>query len=96
MRRDEAIRILRDGRAVWEPCGVSRLRLFGSVARDTARADSDVDLLVEFSHPVGLFELFGLRRELEGILRAPVDLAKPKNLRPELRDKVLAGAIHVA
>ena len=55
MRRDETIRILRDGRAVWEPYGVSRLRLFGSVARDTARADSDVDLLVEFSQFRDLF-----------------------------------------
>ena len=96
MRRDEAIRILRDGRAVWEPYGVRRLRLFGSVARDTARADSDVDLLVEFGKPVGLFELFRLQRELEGLLQVRVDMGSPESLRPELREEVLAEAVYVA
>ena len=40
--------------------GVSALFLFGSVARDEARPDSDVDLLVEFEQPVGLFQFIEL------------------------------------
>jgi predicted nucleotidyltransferase len=96
MRREEALRLLRSGRAVWQFHGVTRMRLFGSVARDMARVDSDVDLLVEFGKPVGLFELFGLQRDLERLLARHVDLGRPQALRPEIRESVLAEAVDVA
>ncbi len=41
------------------------LALFGSVARDVARPDSDVDLLVEFSQPVDLFDFVRWQQYLE-------------------------------
>jgi hypothetical protein len=56
MKRQQVIDILRQKRV--ELSGryhVALLTLFGSVARDEARLDSDVDILVEFSEPVGLF-----------------------------------------
>ncbi|WP_263971259.1 nucleotidyltransferase domain-containing protein [Leptolyngbya sp. PCC 6406] len=40
---------------------VKALFLFGSVARDEATSDSDVDFWVEFTRPVGLFTLLGLK-----------------------------------
>ncbi len=52
---------------------IRRLALFGSYARDEATADSDVDILVEFSQPVGL-QFFELAHELEELLHKPVDL----------------------
>lgn len=73
--------------------GVKSLLLFGSVARDEARADSDVDLLVEFDYPVGLFTFVRLKRYLEEILKSSVDLGTPDSLKPYLREPVLREAI---
>jgi len=66
--------------------GVKALTLFGSVARDEARSDSDVDLLVEFTKPVGLFAFIRLQHLLEQWLGRAVDLGTPDSLRPEFRE----------
>ena len=61
MKRDEVLKILADHRdELRQQFGVKSLALFGSVARDEATETSDVDLLVEFERPVGLFGLFAL------------------------------------
>ena len=73
--------------------GVKSLMLFGSVARDEARTDSDVDLLVEFDRPVGLFTFVGLKRYLEEILESSVDLGTPDSLKSYLREPVFREAI---
>jgi hypothetical protein len=75
--------------------GVKSLDLFGSVARDEARQDSDVDFLVEFSKPVGLFGFSRIRLYLEDILGCPVDLGTADTLREHLRKPVLEDAIRV-
>ncbi len=55
MQRDEALRILIELRpTIVERFGVKRMRLFGSTARNEAREDSDVDVLVEFERPATL------------------------------------------
>jgi predicted nucleotidyltransferase len=76
--------------------GVKSLSLFGSVARDEASSSSDVDLLVEFSRPVGYFGLFTLQNHLEKILGCPVDLGTPDSLKPRLRQRVMGELIRVA
>jgi predicted nucleotidyltransferase len=58
MRRAEALRIIASHEAELRARGVRSLSIFGSVARDQARPDSDVDLLVEMDRPVAYFELF--------------------------------------
>ncbi len=78
-----------------EQYGVKRLAIFGSVARDEASPASDIDLLVEFGRPVGLFGLFALQDRLEEIFDCKVDLGTPDSLKPRLRDKVLKEAIYV-
>ncbi|MEL7355781.1 MAG: nucleotidyltransferase family protein [Cyanobacteria bacterium J06560_6] len=72
---------------------VKALFLFGSVARGEATPQSDIDLLVEFEHPVGLFALLRLQSYLEDLLGRPVDLGTPNSLRPHLRETVLQEAI---
>jgi predicted nucleotidyltransferase len=57
MRRDQAISTIRDHRAELLDYSVSSIAVFGSIARDTAGPASDVDILVEFKGPVGLFTL---------------------------------------
>jgi hypothetical protein len=75
--------------------GVRSLALFGSVARDQARPESDVDMLVEFNRPMGLFGLFALQDRLEALLGRPVDLGTPASLKPRLREAVLKELVHV-
>lgn len=64
---------------------VKALFLFGSVARDEATPESDIDLLVEFDHPVGLFARLKLQAYLEELLGRSIDLGTPNSLRPHLR-----------
>ena len=75
---------------------VEALYVFGSVARGEASDDSDVDLLVEFSEPVGLFAFARLQRFLEEILETRVDLATRAALRDSMRDEVLEEAVRAA
>jgi hypothetical protein len=75
--------------------GVTGLALFGSTARDTARADSDIDILVSFNGPATSDRYFGVQFFLEDVLGRPVDLVTEKALRPELRPFIEREAIHV-
>jgi uncharacterized protein len=74
MKRNEVLAILSTHREPLQKLGVRSLSLFGSVARDEAGADSDVDLLVEFNRAIGLFEFIEVRLYLEDILGCSVDL----------------------
>jgi predicted nucleotidyltransferase len=97
LRRDEALAILSQHQAeLKEEFAVKSLAIFGSVARDEARADSDVNLLVEFDKSVGLFHIAGLQRYLEDLLGRPVDLGTPDALRPEMKERVLQEAVRAA
>lgn len=75
--------------------GVTHLALFGSTARDAAREDSDVDILVAFDGPATSDRYFGVQFYLEDLLGRPVDLVTSKALRPELRPFVEKEALHV-
>lgn len=78
-----------------ETFGVSRLALFGSTARDTARENSDIDILVEFEGPATSERYFGVQFYLEDLLGRPVDLVTEKALRSELRPRIEEEAIDV-
>jgi len=93
MTRDDIIRLLSEHRAELEELGVKSLSLFGSAARDEATAGSDVDILVEFSVPVGLFKFLDVKAYLEDLLSGPVDLVTPEALKRQLRDAILAEAV---
>jgi len=96
MKRNDALRILRKERQeLVDHYNISALSIFGSVARDEARQDSDVDILVEFSQPIGLFQFIELQQKLEYILGCKVDLGTPRSLKPRIKDQVLQEAIRV-
>ncbi len=69
--------------------------MFGSTARDTARVDSDIDVLVSFDGPATSERYFGVQFFLEDLLGRPVDLVTDKALRPELRPFIENEAVHV-
>ena len=79
-----------------ERFGVCSLSLFGSMARDEAGPESDVDVLVEFRETPGLTEYMRLKFWLEEGLGRQVDLVMPKALKPWAKPLVDAEAIRVA
>lgn len=76
--------------------GVQRLALFGSVARDEARSDSDVDLLVQFLPGAKTYERFlALSELLEACLGRTVELVTVEALSRFLGPHILAEAENV-
>jgi uncharacterized protein len=97
MQRERAISILRacapELRARF---GVVELAIFGSVARDEARADSDVDVLVTFDRAPSFTAFMDLKFFLEEQLGAKVDLVTRAGLKPRVRPRVEREALRVA
>ncbi|MCU0630829.1 MAG: nucleotidyltransferase family protein [Methanoregulaceae archaeon] len=74
---------------------VKRIGVFGSVARDEQTDRSDIDLLVEFSKPVGFVHFMQLEEFLSERLGNHVDLVTPDSLKPVIRQDVLSEVIYV-
>lgn len=72
---------------------IRRLSLFGSVLRDDFRAESDIDILVEFESGarIGL-DFFAIERELSQIIGRKIDLHTPGFLSRHFRDQVMVEA----
>ena len=69
--QEEILQVLRRRQADLDRLGVKSLALFGSTVRGEAREDSDIDLLVEFQRPVGIFEFVNVEQYLEDVLGKP-------------------------
>jgi predicted nucleotidyltransferase len=98
MKRDDALRLLRERRTQLEGLGVGQLFLYGSVARNQAREDSDVDLLVEpASTRFSIFDLVRLRDFCRTFLGPSPDIHDYDGLRrlPEFRRRVGDDLIRV-
>lgn len=93
MKRDEVLAIVEKHREQLQTMGVKSLDLFGSVARNEAREDSDVDFFVEFNGSVGLFEFIKVKLYLEDILGCSVDIGTLDTLRENLREPVVKDVI---
>ncbi|MCI0476522.1 MAG: nucleotidyltransferase family protein [Anaerolineales bacterium] len=96
MQREEILTVLREHRADVEKFGVKSFAIFGSAARDQAREDSDVDVLVEFQRPPTFKVYMGLKFFLEDLLGKKVDLVSRNTLKPRVRPYVEREAIYVA
>jgi predicted nucleotidyltransferase len=67
---------------------VSEIGYFGSYAKGNATDKSDLDILIEFSEPVG-WDFFRVQDILEETLGIKIDLVTKRALRPQWREKVL-------
>lgn len=98
MQRDDALRLLRERREQLNALGVGQLFLYGSVARNQAREDSDVDLLVEPSNArFSIFDLVRVRDVCRAILGVTADIHDYDGLRrlPEFRRRVGGDLVRV-
>ncbi|AFY36476.1 DNA polymerase beta domain protein region [[Leptolyngbya] sp. PCC 7376] len=91
---EQVLQTLAIHRPELEKMGVKSLRLFGSVARDEATDDSDIDFLVEFFEEPSLFEIFEVRYFLEDLFQRKIDIGLEEALREHLREPVLRDTIH--
>ena len=97
MRRAEVIAAISAHREdIARRFGVRSLSLFGSVARDEARPDSDIDLVVEFEGPTTFDAHMGLLVFLEDLLGRRVDVVTAKGLKPRLRPLIDQDLVRVA
>jgi predicted nucleotidyltransferase len=72
---------------------IRSLALFGSVAQDEARAESDLDVLAEFDRPIDLFAFLALEEELAGLAGRSVDLVSRAALKRHMGRRILAEAV---
>jgi predicted nucleotidyltransferase len=86
VKRDEILRIAARH-------GARNVRIFGSVARGQAGAESDLDVLVDLEPGRSLLDLGGFLMDLQELLGCKVDVVTEKGLRERIRDRVLREAV---
>lgn len=94
MTRDELLAKLRELKPWLEEQGIVNVRLFGSYARDEAGPDSDVDLLVDMTKPMG-WDFFGIESQLGERLGLKVEMGTERSMHRLLRQRVLPDVVHV-
>ncbi|MCP8313123.1 MAG: nucleotidyltransferase family protein [archaeon] len=74
---------------------VKEIGIFGSFVRGEQRKRSDVDILVEFEEPIGLFEFMDLEEYLEKLLKVKVDLVSKGALKPRIGEYILKEVVYL-
>jgi predicted nucleotidyltransferase len=74
---------------------VKTIGVFGSYVRGEQKKQSDVDVLVEFEEPIGLFEFMDLEIYLSEVLGVKVDLVSKKALKPHIGKRILEEVVIV-
>lgn len=73
--------------------GIKNVRIFGSVATHQDTENSDLDLLVEASPTTTLFDIFGLKTEIEELLNLKVDIVTDNSLPQKFKAEVMQTAV---
>ncbi len=93
--KERLLMLVADNQPRLQALGVNRLGLFGSFVRDEQRAESDVDLLVEFLPGQKTFDNFmQLGFLLEELLGRRVELITPESLSPYIRPHVMDEVLY--
>lgn len=78
---------------VLKKAGLENPRVFGSVARGKDHPNSDLDLLVTSTKPIGLLGLARIEEALSNLVGMPVDLVLDSGIREDLRSEIIGGAM---
>ena len=97
MNRQDAIEALKRQADALRALGATSLFLFGSVARDEAGPDSDIDLFIDydFASRFNAFDLVGIKLFLEEAFELSVDVTTRDSLHPMLKDRIEQSALQV-
>jgi uncharacterized protein len=92
----DVLQILRTHESELRLRGVSQAAVFGSVAREEAGAESDIDVMVELDEhrAMGIFEYARLKLYINELLDGAGDVVNRRTLKPLLRENILRDAIH--
>ncbi len=95
MEREKALAILRNHAEELNAAGIRHLALFGSVARNEAREESDIDIILELdpSHKTTLVTLARLQQRLTDILGKTADVSTASWMKDHIREQALREAI---
>jgi len=96
MRRDDILTILREYKQAFaEKYGILEIGVFGSVARDEATSESDVDICIKTRTP-DAFALVHIRDDLESRVRKHVDIVRVREkMNPALKSRLQKEALYV-
>jgi len=96
MKREDVLAILREfKRNSAEKYGILEIGVFGSVARDEAREDSDVDICIKTETP-NPFTLVHIKEDIEGLIRKRVEIVRVREkMNPFLRDRIEREGLYV-
>ena len=96
MKRDEIILTLREREAELRARGVRHAALFGSVARNEQRPDSDIDILVDLDPAIvaTMFDYAGVKDYVAGLFQDSVDVIDRDALKPRFRAHAAADAVY--
>jgi|SRR2546429_5687649 len=73
---------------------VEKVGVFGSVTKGLNTESSDVDILVEFSEPIGFFKFLELEEYLSRVIGVKVDLVTSKALKPAIKEEILKEVVY--
>ena len=94
MTRAELLQKLRELKPWLAEQGIVNVRLFGSYARDEAGPDSDVDLLVDMTKPLG-WDFFGIERGLSERLGVKVEMGTEDSMHRLVRSSAMRETVIV-
>lgn len=80
---------------VLKEAGISRSSIFGSYARGDEERNSDIDILIEPPKKMSLFDLAGLKLDLEEVLGREVDVITYNSIHPLLKDYILKDQVRI-
>jgi len=96
MELQQALTILENHHHQIKILSVKSLSIFGSVARNEATENSDIDFVVEFEGATTFDKYMDLKIFLEDTLQIEVDLATWRSLKPQIKTNISKEAIRVA
>ena len=96
MTLERALQTLRKAEAELRAKGIMHAGVFGSTARGEQRADSDIDIIVDFdpSVPITIYDYAGIRDDIAELFEQPVDVVDRRGLKPHLQKPVTRDLVY--